>query len=41
MGLRFQKRIRLFTGLRINLSKSGVSASIGRRGAWLTGGRWR
>ena len=40
MGLRFSKRIRIAPGLRLNLSKSGVSASIGRRGAWLTfGGR--
>ena len=39
MGLRFQKRIRLFPGVRLNVSKSGVSTSIGRRGAWLTFGR--
>ena len=32
MGFRFQKRIRLFPGLRINLSKTGVSTSIGRPG---------
>ena len=25
-------------GLRLNLSKSGVSASVGRRGSWLTFG---
>ena len=39
MGFRFQRRIRLFPGLRVNVSKGGVSASVGRRGAWLTLGR--
>jgi hypothetical protein len=33
MGFRFQKRISIFPGLRINLSKSGVSASAGGHGA--------
>lgn len=33
MGFRFQKRIRLFKGLTLNLSKSGTSWSVGRRGA--------
>ena len=33
MGFRFQKRISLFPGFRLNLSKSGVSASVGPRGA--------
>jgi hypothetical protein len=33
MGLRFQKRIKIFPGVYINLSKSGVSASLGGRGA--------
>lgn len=32
MGFRFRKSIRLMPGVRINLSKSGVSTSIGRRG---------
>jgi hypothetical protein len=32
-GLRFQKRLTILPGLRINLSKSGVSASLGPRGA--------
>ena len=32
-GLRFQKRLQLLPGVRINLSKSGASASIGPRGA--------
>ena len=36
MGLRFQRRIRIFPGLRLNVSKGGVSASVGTRGAWLT-----
>jgi hypothetical protein len=38
MGFRFQRRIRLFPGVRINLSKSGVSTSIGTRGAHVTVG---
>lgn len=33
MGFRFQKRISLLPGVRINLSKSGASASVGPRGA--------
>jgi hypothetical protein len=33
MGLRFQKRIRLFKGLTLNLSKTGASFSLGGRGA--------
>jgi hypothetical protein len=33
MGFRFQKRISILPGLRINLSKSGASASVGPRGA--------
>ncbi|MEZ5851958.1 MAG: DUF4236 domain-containing protein [Hyphomicrobiaceae bacterium] len=33
MGVRFQKRIRIFPGVYINLSKSGVSASVGGKGA--------
>lgn len=33
MGLRFRKSIRLFPGLRLNLSKGGVSASLGSPGA--------
>jgi hypothetical protein len=39
MGFRFHRTVRLLPGLRLNLSKSGVSASIGTRGAWLTFGR--
>jgi hypothetical protein len=33
MALRFQRRIRIFPGVYINLSKSGVSASVGGKGA--------
>lgn len=33
MGFRFQKRIKIFPGVWINLSKSGVSASVGGHGA--------
>jgi hypothetical protein len=33
MGFRFQKRIKILPGVYINLSKSGVSASVGGRGA--------
>ena len=33
MGFRFRRRVTLFPGLRINLSKSGASVSIGGRGA--------
>lgn len=32
-GLRFQKRLRVLPGVRINLSKRGASASVGPRGA--------
>jgi len=38
-GLRFQKRITLLPGVRINLSKSGVSTSLGPRGADVNIGR--
>jgi hypothetical protein len=32
MGFRFQRRIRVLSGLRLNLSKSGVGVSVGRTG---------
>ena len=32
MGFRFQRRIRILPGLRINLSKTGVSTSVGGKG---------
>jgi hypothetical protein len=38
MGFRFYRRVRIIPGVRLNLSKSGVSASIGGRGAWYTVG---
>jgi hypothetical protein len=38
MSLRFFRRVRLFPGLRMNLSRSGVSLSVGRRGMWYTVG---
>lgn len=33
MGFRFRKSIKLLPGIRINLSKSGVSTSVGKPGA--------
>ena len=33
MSFRFQKRIRLFKGLTLNLSKTGTSWTVGGRGA--------
>jgi len=36
--LRFRRTFRIAPGLRLNLSKSGVSASVGRRGLWFTVG---
>ena len=33
MGFRFQKRIKILPGVYINLSKSGVSGSLGGHGA--------
>ena len=37
MDFRFQKRIRIFKGLALNLSKSGSSWTLGHRA---NGGRW-
>ena len=34
--MRFQKRIKILPGVSINLSKSGVSASVGPKGAKVT-----
>src|ERR1700748_1193890 len=39
MGFRFQKRLSILPGVRINLSKSGASASVGPRGADVKSGR--
>lgn len=33
MGFRFSKSVRILPGVRLNLSRTGVSASIGRPGA--------
>jgi Protein of unknown function (DUF4236) len=38
VSLRFFRRIRLVPGVRINLSKSRPSVSVGRPGMWLTVG---
>ncbi|NCC57577.1 MAG: DUF4236 domain-containing protein, partial [Synergistales bacterium] len=35
MGIRFRKSITIAPGVRINLSKSGVSATLGVKGASL------
>jgi Protein of unknown function (DUF4236) len=39
MNWRFQKRIKLVPGVRLNLSKGGVSARVGIRGAGVTWGK--
>lgn len=33
MGFRFRRRIKLFPGIRLNVSKSGLSTSVGEPGA--------
>ncbi len=38
MGWRFKKRIKIFPGLYINISKSGISANVGVKGANVTFG---
>jgi hypothetical protein len=38
MAFRFQRRVSILPGLRVNLSKSGASLSIGHRGLWWTVG---
>jgi len=38
MGFRFSRRIKLFPGVRLTISKSGVSTSVGTKGAWMTFG---
>jgi hypothetical protein len=38
---RFHRRIRLLPGVQLNLNRSGVGASVGRRALWLTYGRRR
>ena len=39
MGFRFNRHVGILPGLRVNLSKSGVSLSAGVRGAHITVGR--
>lgn len=39
MGFRFRRSLRIFPGLRLNLSKTGVSASVGVQGATINLGR--
>lgn len=39
MGLRFFKSVRLFPGLRLNFSRSGVSTSVGVPGLTLNLGK--
>jgi hypothetical protein len=36
MGLRFQKRLKIIPGVTLNLSRKGVSTSIGTTGARVT-----
>ena len=36
MGLRFRRSIKLLPGVRLNFSRSGVSTSVGVRGAHVT-----
>jgi hypothetical protein len=38
MPLRFYRRVRIMPGLTLNLSKGGVSTSVGGRGAHITVG---
>lgn len=38
MGWRFRKRIKILPGIRLNLSKSGISTTVGVRGASVTFG---
>lgn len=33
MGFRFRKSVKVFPGVKLNISKSGISTSVGRRGA--------
>ncbi len=39
MGFRFRKTIKLLPGLKLNVSKGGISTSIGRRGATINIGK--
>jgi hypothetical protein len=35
VGLRFQRRVKILPGVRLNLSRSGIGVSVGGRGAHL------
>lgn len=39
MGFRFHRRIKLFSGVHLNIGKTGVSTSIGRPGASVNFGK--
>lgn len=39
MSFRFQRRIKILPGVRLNISKSGVSTTFGRRGLSMTKGK--
>lgn len=39
MGLRFQKRISLLKGIKLNLSKGGASVTVGKKGASINIGK--
>ena len=39
MGCRFYRRVKILPGITLNFSKSGVSTSVGVRGAKLTFGK--
>jgi len=39
MGFRFRKTIRILPGVRLNVSKTGISTSIGGRGATVNVGK--
>lgn len=38
MGFRFQRRLQIIPGVRLNVGTRATSVSIGHRGAWLTVG---
>ncbi len=41
MGFRFRRTIKVLPGVRLNLSRSGISTSVGVRGAHITAGHGR
>ena len=38
MGFRFSRHFKIAPGIRLNISKSGLSTSVGTKGAWFTVG---